>query len=61
MPAGSPHAGETICAGSGSITDQSATDGAVLDNYLFTLQTLSTGPTCPGTALAGRIDGCAGG
>jgi hypothetical protein len=61
MPAGSPHAGETICAGSGSITDQSATDGAVIDNYLFTLRTLSTGPTCPGTALTGSIDGCKGG
>jgi hypothetical protein len=61
MPAGSPHAGETICAGSGTVTDQSATDGGVFDNYLFTLRTLSIGPTCPGAALAGEIDGCAGG
>ncbi len=62
MPAGTPHAGETICAGTGTtITDQSTGGSSGLDNELFTLQTLSSGPSCPGTALGGSIDGCIGG
>ena len=62
MPAGTPHAGETICAGNGTtITDQSPAGSGGVDNQLFTLQALSSGPSCPGTALAGSIDGCVGG
>jgi hypothetical protein len=62
MPAGTPHAGETICAGNGTtITDQSTGGTGGSDNELFTLQTLSSGPSCPGAALAGSIDGCLGG
>lgn len=54
MPAQAPRAGETICAdGSSSIADAG-------DHYQFALRGLSLGPTCPGTALAGSIDGCAG-
>ncbi|HMF43699.1 MAG TPA: hypothetical protein VKQ32_23655 [Polyangia bacterium] len=56
MPAAAPHAGETICAGSGTIRDTS--DNMGHSNYIFTLGTLSSGPTCPGAALAGSIDGC---
>jgi hypothetical protein len=59
MPAGAPHAGETICGASGTIAqkDTSGGTGAHVNN-LFALGTLSAGPTCPGAALSGGISGC---
>jgi hypothetical protein len=59
MPAGAPHAGETICAGSGTtLSYVAAGDGGFANNNLFTLRSLTSGPTCPGAALAGSLDGC---
>lgn len=57
LPAGAPHATEQLCVGSGSLwyEDTDAGDRFVLR---FTLEMLSAGPTCPGTSLGGRIDGC---
>ena len=57
MPAAAPHAGETICAGSGTIRETSGTSG-VRSNYIFTFGTLSSGPSCPGPGLGGSIGGC---
>jgi hypothetical protein len=64
MPPGTPHAGETICAGSGATryVDSSGGNGGTgaPNNNFFTFDTLTVGPTCPGTAaLTGSIDGCA--
>jgi hypothetical protein len=54
MPPGAPRAGETVCGGAGSsITDRD-------DQFAFGLRDLSLGPTCPGSPLAGSLDGCAG-
>ena len=50
-PAPAPHAGETLCAASGSVTDEEETNP-------FTLRDLSLGPSCPGTPIAGSLDGC---
>ena len=58
MPAAAPHAGETICAGSGTMRNTTGTSDAH-SNYIFTFGTLSSGPTCPGAALIGSISGCA--
>jgi hypothetical protein len=64
MPAGAPHAGEAICAGSGTMEyiDPSGNNGNPPgpENDVFSLGTLSSGPTCPGIALAGTINGCVG-
>jgi hypothetical protein len=60
MPAGAPHAGETIWGGGGTIRQTTTTDGTGSrhSNYIFTLGTLSAGPTCPGTAVAGTVSAC---
>jgi hypothetical protein len=60
MPPGAPHAGETICGGKGTIegTDPAGTGFKI--NQIFTLGTLTVGPTCPGPVLAGSIKGCVG-
>jgi hypothetical protein len=58
IPATAPRAGETICAASGSIKYEDFTNGNGAD-YIFTLTDLSSGPTCPGTPLAGSLAGCA--
>ena len=58
MPTGQPHAGQTICAGSGSIKYVAVGDGGFANNNIFTLRSLSSGPVCPGAPLAGSIDGC---
>jgi len=57
MPAAAPHAGETICVGSGTIRDTTGGTGTH-GNYIFTLGTLSSGPSCPGPGLGGSIGGC---
>lgn len=61
MPAGAPHAAETLCAGSGSIREHDLDGTGFHVNQIFTLGTLSIGPACPGAALAGSINGCVGG
>ena len=57
MPASAPHPGETICGAAGTLKDEEVSDSRT--NYRFTLTDLSLGPTCPGTALAGSLAGCA--
>ena len=59
MPATAPHAGETICAASGTMSDRPLSSGGGDSDYVFTLTDLSSGPTCPGTSLAGSLAGCA--
>ena len=61
MPAGAARAGETICAGSATLkyVNRPGVPGGKQDTS-FTLGGLSAGPTCPGAALAGNLDGCAG-
>jgi hypothetical protein len=61
MPAGAPHAGETFCGASGNIGETDPANTGAHVNQVFTLGTLSVGPTCPGVALAGHISGCVGG
>jgi hypothetical protein len=61
MPAGAPHATESLCAGSGNIREHDEDGTGFHTDQIFTLGTLSVGPTCPGTAVAGTINGCTGG
>jgi hypothetical protein len=59
MPAGAPHAGETICVGAGMFEYQSLpADSSLRTGVLFSLEDLSAGPSCPGTPLTGRMDAC---
>ena len=58
MPTGSPHGGETLCVGAGSMEYASFPDAGLLTDEKFVLEMLSVGPSCPGAALPGRIDGC---
>jgi hypothetical protein len=53
MPAGAPHAGEAICAGSAS------TITPLEEGYKFELAELSLGATCPGQVITGSLHGCA--
>jgi hypothetical protein len=56
MPADAPRAGETIC-GAGTLRDEALPNNR--SSYAFLLKDLSLGPTCPGTALTGFLNGCA--
>jgi hypothetical protein len=65
LPPGAPHGTETICASAGTLShvDRNGATGpnqGSRSNFLFTLEMLSlgVGTTCPGTALAGRLDMC---
>jgi hypothetical protein len=59
MPANAPRAGETICAATGTMGVRPLSSGGGNSDYPFTLTDLSSGPTCPGTSLAGSLAGCA--
>jgi hypothetical protein len=52
MPAGAPYAGNTICSGAGTrVADHD-------DVFPFVLRSLTVGTICPGTPVAGTLDGC---
>jgi hypothetical protein len=62
LPASAPHAGETICFATGTIREREppADAGRFEVDTLFTMGSLSLGPSCPGAPIAGAsaLNGC---
>ena len=59
MPAGVPHDGETLCAGSGGIRQvDTSGGGATMTEFRFELEMLSWGYGCAAGQIAGRVGGC---
>ena len=62
MPAGVPHDGETLCAGSGAIRQvDTSGGGGTMTEFRFSLEMLSTGFNCAASSIAGLINGCING